>query len=119
MSDHSWAIPTFSQGAMLPPPQWIYQPIELPRDASTDPFAFPWSLFCTKIKVEDSTIVHPLDINNKGDVVGGYIGADGNSHAFRRSADDEWVDTFDVVVPGPPVLNTEAQGINDLGYLVG
>jgi uncharacterized membrane protein len=57
---------------------------------------------------------NPRDINNKGEIVGEYIGADQETHGFLRDANGGFV-SFDF----PGSFQTSANGINDAGLIVG
>src|SRR2546421_12690265 len=83
-------------------PRWIFQNIDLPPD----PEAFPWSLFCRMIEVEQKEALDNKDvrstlafgINNNGEVVGHYVEQNpddtpGRERGFRRNPDGS-IDCF-------------------------
>lgn len=72
-----------------------------------------WAGMSNLIDVPGAAYTFPHDINNKGEVVGYFIYADGEKHGFLFSKGNFTTIDF------PNALWTEAWGINDDGEIVG
>ena len=74
---------------------------------------FGWADTSDLIDVPGATYTFPHDINNKGEVVGYFIDADGEKHGFLFS------ENHFTKIDFRNALWTEAWGINDTGEIVG
>lgn len=70
----------------------------------------------TSIDFPGATQTRPWKINARGQIVGGYLDADGHPHVFVRSAWDEF---RSIDLPGNPFVGINEGGINNRGDIVG
>jgi probable HAF family extracellular repeat protein len=73
----------------------------------------------TTIDLPGATATFVLGINNRGQMVGSYIDADGNYHGFLRDPNGAVTTLPDAPVADPTAGGTQPASINDRGQIVG